>query len=62
MHAAKLVDIEWLTVESDTGLFVNDRTTVFPFDGNIAIKEEWREDNQTDGSQQAVDQPFHLVV
>ena len=61
VHAAELVDIERFPMVSDACLLVDDGPAVFSLDGYIAIEKQWREHYQADGSQHAVNEPFHVV-
>ena len=61
VHAAELVDVKRFPMISDTRLLVDDGAAVFSLDGYIAIEKQGREHYQADGSQQTVDEPFHVV-
>jgi hypothetical protein len=60
-HAAELIDIEWTAKTSYTLLLIDDGAVLFALDGYITIKEEWREDNQTNQRNEQIEHSFNVA-
>src|SRR5574344_3049676 len=61
LHAPKLVDIEGFAKPSNTFLPEDDWFPIFPFNSNVTIEEEWREDDETDEGNNKVNNAFHIA-
>lgn len=58
-HTAELVNIEWLSSQSDALLLVDGRSSVFQSDSDIAYQQQRREDDEAKNCYAEVEESFH---